>query len=369
VEEAFTLGINLFDTSPFYGGTKSEAVRWDGCGEGEQAKRQEVACAYVWLSPLLTPLHIHEMQTKQHTHTHKKQVLGRALGRLPRDQIVVATKVGRYGPDTFDFSAEATTASVSASTARLGVDRLDLVQCHDIEFGDLREVVTGALPALAALKEKGVVGAVGVTGLPLATLKKVVELCVPLFFVLFSSFCFLFWDVPHPHMHTHDNASHHTSAPAGLIDVVLSYCHCCPADHALDAAIPWFTGRGLGVISASPLSMGLLTPQGPPPWHPAPAPLKAAAAQAVQAATALGVDVPALALRDALTGGGPAAAGISTHLVGLCTRAQVRAAVGAAAAALAGPPVGAEAEALDRVRAILAPVVGMTWPSGRPENS
>jgi len=34
-----------------------------------------------------------------------RQVLGRGLKDLPRDQIVVATKVGRYGQDVFDFSA------------------------------------------------------------------------------------------------------------------------------------------------------------------------------------------------------------------------------------------------------------------------
>ena len=54
---------------------------------------------------------------------------------------------------------------MAASLARLGLARLDLVQCHDIEFGDLDQVVTGALPALADLKAQGVVGAVGVTGL------------------------------------------------------------------------------------------------------------------------------------------------------------------------------------------------------------
>ena len=31
------------------------------------------------------------------------QVLGRGLALLPRDQIVVATKVGRYGGGVFDF--------------------------------------------------------------------------------------------------------------------------------------------------------------------------------------------------------------------------------------------------------------------------
>ena len=111
--------------------------------------------------------------------------------------------------------------------------------------------------------------------------------------------------------------------------------------------------------------MGLLTPQGPPPWHPAPPALKAAAAAAVAAVMAAGYDAPALALRDAL-----ATPGIASHLIGLATVAQVRAAVRAAAVACAvGPPPAGEAAALAEMRAILAPVAGMTWPSGRPENS
>ena len=49
------------------------------------------------------------------------QVLGRALKDLPREQIFVATKVGRYGTNTFDFSAERVTKSVHESLERLQV--------------------------------------------------------------------------------------------------------------------------------------------------------------------------------------------------------------------------------------------------------
>ena len=49
------------------------------------------------------------------------QVLGRALKDLPREQIFVATKVGRYGSDTFDFSADRVTKSVHESLERLQV--------------------------------------------------------------------------------------------------------------------------------------------------------------------------------------------------------------------------------------------------------
>lgn len=70
------------------------------------------------------------------------QVLGKALASLPRDQIIVSTKVGRYGPEQFDFSAERVTASVHESLQRLQIPYIDIIQCHDIEFGSLDQVST-----------------------------------------------------------------------------------------------------------------------------------------------------------------------------------------------------------------------------------
>src|ERR1051326_9023751 len=37
--------------------------------------------------------------------TRGETVLGKALRKIPRDRYLLATKVGRYGPDEFDFSA------------------------------------------------------------------------------------------------------------------------------------------------------------------------------------------------------------------------------------------------------------------------
>ena len=50
--------------------------------------------------------------------------------------------MGRYGlnVEDFDFSAARVTASVHDSLERLQTDRLDLVYCHDVEFGDLDQV-------------------------------------------------------------------------------------------------------------------------------------------------------------------------------------------------------------------------------------
>ena len=49
--------------------------------------------------------------------------------------------------------------------------------------------------------------------------------------------------------------------PAGVVEVVLSYCHCCLVDRSLLELLPYLHGKGVGVINASVLSMGLLTKQ------------------------------------------------------------------------------------------------------------
>ena len=67
------------------------------------------------------------------------QVLGLGLKSLPRDQIYVTTKTGRYG-DHFDFSAENVKSSVRESLKVLQLQYLDLVHCHDIEFVGLTQV-------------------------------------------------------------------------------------------------------------------------------------------------------------------------------------------------------------------------------------
>jgi Uncharacterized protein conserved in bacteria (DUF2252)/Aldo/keto reductase family len=102
--------------------------------------------------------------------TAAETVLGKALRGIDRDRYVLATKVGRYGDQAFDFSAAAVTRSVRDSLARLGVDHADLIQCHDVEFGTLHQVASETIPALRELQNAGLVRGVGITGYPLPAL-------------------------------------------------------------------------------------------------------------------------------------------------------------------------------------------------------
>jgi D-threo-aldose 1-dehydrogenase len=95
--------------------------------------------------------------------------LGRALTGIERDEVVVATKVGRSlvpSPDpgggtqaVFDFSRDATLRSLESSLDRLGLDRIDIVHIHDPE-DHLSEAITGTYAALDKLRTEGAVRAV-----------------------------------------------------------------------------------------------------------------------------------------------------------------------------------------------------------------
>lgn len=198
-------------------------------------------------------------------HYKAETVLGKALKQIPRDKYYLSTKVGRYGEDgknTWDYSAERVTRSVYESMERLNIDFIDIINVHDVEFADLNQIVEETLPALVALKEKGVVGHVGITDLQLENLKWVIE---------------------------------HT--PKGTVESVLNFCHYCLNDDKLVDFLDFFEENGVGVISASPFSMGLLTERGVPAWHPAPKPLVEACVKAAEHCKAKGYPIEKLAMQ------------------------------------------------------------------------
>lgn len=132
VDRAWDLGARLFDTAPLYG------------------------------------------------HGLSERRLGVALRGRPRDEYLLATKVGRLlvplGEDeaqddtifvdipplrpVFDFSGDGVLRSVEDSLERLGLDRIDILHVHDPD-DHLDAAEAGAFPALVRLRDEGVVGAIG----------------------------------------------------------------------------------------------------------------------------------------------------------------------------------------------------------------
>lgn len=198
-------------------------------------------------------------------HYKAETVLGKALKDIFRDRYYLSTKVGRYGADgvnTWDYSAKRVTESVYQSMERLNIDFIDLINVHDIEFADLNQVVNETLPALVELREKGVVGHVGITDLQLENLQWVIE-----------------------------------HSPNGTVESILNFCHYCLCDDKLVDFLDYFESKGIGVINASPLSMGLLTERGVPAWHPAPATLVAACRRAMEHCKATHYPIEKLAMQ------------------------------------------------------------------------
>ncbi len=119
IRVALELGLNLIDTSPYYGRGMSEVL------------------------------------------------LGIALREVSRESYLLCTKLGRYDVNHFDFSAKRVAESVDVSLHRLGTDHLDIILCHDIEFVPLQQIVDETIPALRKIQEAGKVRFIGISGYPM----------------------------------------------------------------------------------------------------------------------------------------------------------------------------------------------------------
>ena len=127
VHVALDLGMNLIDTSPFYGRGMSEVL------------------------------------------------LGISLRDIPRDSYKLCTKLGRYSLSHFDFSAKRVEESIHVSLHRLGTDHLDIILAHDIEFVPMQQIVDETIPAMLKAKEEGKVRYIGFSGYPQKIFKYIID--------------------------------------------------------------------------------------------------------------------------------------------------------------------------------------------------
>jgi L-galactose dehydrogenase len=263
-------GINLFDVSPYYGLTLAE------------------------------------------------ERLGEALVGF-RDRIILATKCGRYGDAAFDYRADTIAAGLEDSLRRLRTDHVDLLQVHDVEFGDYTQIINETIPVMRRLQEQGKTRAVGITGYPLRALRHIAS------------------TVP--------------------VDTILTYCRYNLMITDMDDNItPLAMDRDVGLINASVLNMGLLTERGAPDWHPAPKEVREAGQQAVALCRRRGVSLPEIAIRFALDH-----PYVSSTLVGMSSEKHVHETLNALAAR-------SDLELIEEIKTILRPVSNFVWSSGRPEN-
>jgi aryl-alcohol dehydrogenase-like predicted oxidoreductase len=271
VRVALDLGMNFIDTSPYYGRGLSECL------------------------------------------------LGVALREVPRAQYYLGTKLGRYAPSHFDFSARRVIESVDVSLQRMGVEYLDIILCHDIEFVDMRQIVDETLPALRQIQQQGKVRFIGISGYPMNIFRYVLD--------------------------------------RTDLDVILSYNHYTLQNTMLADLVPYLQGKGVGIMNAAPFSARLLTNTTLPPWHKATPEVRAICRQAAEHCAKRGVDIAQLAVQYSLDH-----PDMATCIVGSANPENVKKWVAWSVQPIDRPLLG---EVLD----ILKPVHNWFYVEGRPENN
>jgi len=268
VHAAIDAGVNLIDTSAYYGEGRSE------------------------------------------------EILGEVLQGGWRDRVRICTKAGRLDASEFDFTPAGMRRCLEGSLKRLRTDHVDILLAHDIEFADDSDrVFTETAGLLHDLKREGKCRFVGMSCYPLGLLRQAIERC--------------------------------------RLDVVISYCHFnLQNTELLTELLPVAARHGVGMLNASPLAMGLLTNQGPPPWHPAPPAIKDACRAAAELCRARGADVAFLGMQFCL-----AESRIPSTVTGTAKKGELDANL----RALREP---IDAKLLADGQTVLAPVRDQTWPSG-----
>lgn len=271
VRVALDCGMNLIDTSPYYGRGLSESL------------------------------------------------LGIALADIPRDQYLLSTKLGRYAPDHFDFSARRVVESVDISLERMKVDHIDIILCHDIEFVDLRTIWEETLPALEKIRQQGKVRFVGVSGYPMKNFSTILE---------------------------------HAD-----LDVILSYNHYTLQNTMLADNADMLKSRGVGIMNAAPFSARLLTNAPLPQWHKATDEVRQICRKAAEHCQAAGTDIAKLAVQFSI-----AHEDMATCITGSANPDRVR-----GWCQWVDEPL--DANLVSEVQAILEPIHNWFYQEGKPENN
>lgn len=245
-----------------------------------------------------------------------EQLLGQALANCQSSEMLICTKAGRLGAQHFDFRPQGMRECLEGSLRRLQRDHVDILLAHDIEFAeDLNRVFHETYDILLQLKREGKCRFIGMSAYPLAVLRQAIERCD--------------------------------------LDVVISYCHGnLQNNQIVTDLLPLAEKRGVGVLNASPLAMGLLTQAGPPAWHPAGAEIKQACRLAADLCQSRGADLALLGMQYVLN---------DPRLPCTITGAARATELAVNLRALKDP---VDKELLAEVEALLSPIHNQTWPSG-----
>jgi predicted aldo/keto reductase-like oxidoreductase len=103
-------------------------------------------------------------------YTTSERRIGKALKQTDKKVVLATKSMNRF--------SDGILKDIEASMKNLGVDYIDLYQCHAVSNGDEYQRVTrsnGALEGLIKAKEQGLIGHIGVTGHSLDIMEKIID--------------------------------------------------------------------------------------------------------------------------------------------------------------------------------------------------
>uniref|UniRef100_A0A915ALN3 NADP-dependent oxidoreductase domain-containing protein n=3 Tax=Parascaris TaxID=6254 RepID=A0A915ALN3_PARUN len=203
-----------------------------------------------------------------------EEILGKVLVKIPRKAYYISTKVGRFELDyarTFDFRADKILENLTLSLKKLRLPFIDVCFVQSVHrICERRVHCVRVLFTLYAMVVYNVYD--NVIGYSFGSKK-------------------LLWKTGRGRQRTLlvENST-------VQVDVIMPYCHGALNDNALGEYMKFFESKNIGVLNASPLSMGLLTEKGPPPWHPAPPAIRETTLAATQYCSSKKIAIEKLAI-------------------------------------------------------------------------
>ncbi|MEV7631857.1 aldo/keto reductase [Microbacterium sp. NPDC089318] len=207
-----TLGTWKWGFSPFFPGEESR--------EDHDRRIGDLADAFLRGELPSTVLDTSNTYGESRSESLIGDALGRAGGVLAG--VLVQTKLDR-DPVTGDFSADRMRASLRESLDRLGMRTLPMLYLHDPEHIGYSEAMRhgGPVDALVAMKEAGLVDAIGISGGPVDMLERFVR--------------------------------------TDLFDALITHNRFTLVNRAADALLDAASEHGMGVMNAAPYGAGVLT--------------------------------------------------------------------------------------------------------------
>ncbi|KAK4233811.1 Aldo/keto reductase family-domain-containing protein [Achaetomium macrosporum] len=271
VARALSLGVNGFDTSPYYG--PSETLLGNA------------------LEALMHP---------EASDSNPSPV------PLQRSSFFLVTKAGRIASSEFDYSPSWVRYSILRSLQRLHTPYLDLVYMHDVEFVSRAEVLAAVRELRRLRDEEGIIRYVGISGFPVGVLCELAEMVraetgEPLDAVLsYGHFTVQNRRLGLPWVEDGEGGegAREGSPLARLknagVDVMLN---------ASMLGMGLLTSKGIPADAQTPSASGGETGETPSPvaqWHPSPPELRRACKKLAELAAAAGERLESVAIRWSL---------------------------------------------------------------------